>query len=191
MYKETIYHKLSSTKRSLDTLKFLLLLFILSWSLLAISQEQLQNLQIVRDVAKTIPDKYGETYENTLSAICLTESSAGKNIIGDAAHAPLTKASLGIMQIQLNTARFIAKRIPSLAWINEKNDAQIAALLLQDVELSARIATHYIVLLKHARKAYLKVVSGYNGGMINRPYYRRVMKNMKLVHHLVKKGSLS
>lgn len=171
-------------------MKRIVLLFLLPFSLFAISKEQLHNLQIVRDVAKSIPDKYGETYENTLSAICLTESSAGKNIIGDAAHTPLTKASLGVMQIQVATARFIAKRTDSLHWLNQKNDAQIAALLLQDIELSARIAAHYIVLLKHARKAYMKVVSGYNGGMVNWRYYNRVMKNMKFVQKLIKRGAL-
>jgi hypothetical protein len=162
-----------------------------SVALFGVSAQQLTVLQTIRDVARSVPDQRGVTYENTLSAICLTESSAGKNLIGDfKSGVIITKASLGALQIQVATARFIARRVDALAWINKLTDAQIANKLLSDVELSARIAAHYLVLLRNSRGNYLQAVSGYNGGMTNLPYYNRVMKNMELVKKLVKNGHI-
>ena len=173
-------------------MRLLIVLLALSISLFAVSEKQLSVLQTVRDVARTIPDHSGETYENTLSAICLTESSAGKNLIGDFKKGVvITRASLGVLQIQVATARFISTRTDVLSWLNKLSDSQIANKLLSDVELSARIAAHYLVLLSKARGEYFKMVSGYNGGMTNHPYYARVMKNMELVKKLIAKGSIS
>jgi len=173
-------------------LKLLLVLFVSVISLLAISPEQLRVLQDVRDVARTISDKNGVTYEDTISAICLTESSAGKNIIGDfKPNIVITSASLGVMQVQVATARYLSTRINALAWLKQLSNAQIANKLLSDVELSARISSHYIVLLINHRKNYFKAVSGYNGGMINHPYYARVMKNMKLIRKLKLHGKIT
>ena len=174
-------------------MKFLLLAaIIINSSLFALSTEQLKTLQIVRDVARTVPADNGETYEDTLSAICLTESSAGKNLIGDfKKNVVLTKASLGVMQVQVATARFVARKVEALAWIDKMSNAQIANRLLTDVEFSARIAAHYFVLLKNDREKYFHSVSGYNGGMENKPYYSRVMKNLQLINKLKESKKLS
>ena len=173
-------------------MRFLTTLLLSFISLFAVSQEQLKVLQTVRDVARTIPDHTGETYENTLSAICLTESSAGTNVIGDFRKGiVITKASLGVLQIQVATARFVSNRVDSLSWLQGLSDAQIANKLLSDVELSARIAANYLVILQKARKKYFAMVSGYNGGKVNHPYYSRVMKNMQLVKELVKNGAIT
>ena len=177
--------------RVLD-LKLLSVLFLSFISLFAVTAEQLKVLQTVRDVARTIPDQSGVTYEDTLSAICLTESSAGKNLIGDFKNGVMiTKASLGVLQIQVGTARYVSERVTALAWIAGLTDAQIANKLLSDIELSARIAANYLVILKHRRGKYINMVSGYNGGMTNRPYFNRVMENMKLVKKLLKNGRIS
>ena len=173
--------------------RFFILILIASAALLqaAVTPEQLATLQTVRDIARTVPDGVGETYEDTLSAICLTESSAGKNIIGDfRPGTKITKASLGPMQIQVATARYVARRVDPLAWLEKRTDRQIANLLLTDLKLSASIAAHYLVILKNRRHDYMKAVSGYNGGMENWPYFIRVMKHMKLVKSLVKSGAL-
>jgi len=172
-------------------IRFFSLFLLLTLHAFALSPEQLKVLQTVRDVARTIPDYKGETYENTLAAICLTESSAGKNIIGDFKKGIIiTKASLGTMQIQVATARYIAKRIETLTWINTLSDAQIANKLLTDVKTSAQISAYYLTILKKKRKHYFNMVSGYNGGMSNSPYYKRVMKNMTLLNKYVKNGQL-
>ena len=104
-------------------MKFLLLLsLIFTFSLFAaandVSKEQLQVLNSLRKVAKTIASAKGETYEDTMSAICLTESSAGQNLIGDFhKNIALTKASFGIMQIQVQTVRYVASNVKKLNWI--------------------------------------------------------------------------
>lgn len=156
------------------------------------SPKQLHVLQAVRDVAKSIPDKNGKTYENDLSAICLTESSAGTYVIGDYRHKKsFTKASLGAMQIQVATARHVSEHVQSLRWINTLSDVQLAGRLLGDVKLSAKIATHYVILLHKNRNGHFYAISGYNGGVTNRPYYERVMKNRGIVERLVVEGKLS
>ncbi|WP_345969586.1 MULTISPECIES: hypothetical protein [Sulfurimonas] len=174
-------------------MKRLLILFYATTEFVraALTPEQLSTLQTVRDVARSIPDRSGETYENTLSAICLTESSAGRNIIGDFRKGvDITKASLGPMQVQVATARYVAARVKTLAWLKASSDMQIANLLLTDLKLSAGIAAHYLVILKNRRHDYMKSVSGYNGGMVNWPYFQRVMNHMKLVKRLVASGAL-
>lgn len=179
-------------------MRILLLLTFFAFSLFGenathkMSSKQLYVLQTVRDVAKSIPDKHGNTYENTMSAICLTESSAGKNTIGDFKHKKsFTKASLGPMQIQVATARHVSQNVKKLRWLNSLSDVQLAGRLLGDIKLSASIATHYVVLLHEKRVNPFYAVSGYNGGVTNRPYYQRVMKNMDLVNHLISSGKLS
>ena len=171
----------------------LLVLLLLTTSLYAkITPEQLSTLQSVRDAAKKIPDYRGITYENTLSAICLTESSAGVHVVGDVKKGKsLIKASLGAMQIKVSTAKYVAKLTPSLKYLLKYSDQKIATILLTDIKTSVRIAAHYLVRLKKSRKKFYNMVSGYNGGWSNKPYYSRVMKNYRTVAMLVKKGHLN
>jgi hypothetical protein len=164
---------------------------MLTISLFALSKKQLFILQEVRDVAKNIPDKRGETYENTLSAICLTESSAGRDLIGDFKMKKITKASLGAMQIQVRTVRFMARSFKELASINKLSDMEIAQRLIQDVRFSAEISAYYMVWLNNSRPTFYSAVSGYNGGMENWPYYKRVMKRLALVKKQVALGLLN
>lgn len=160
--------------------------------LYALTPQQLQVLQSVRDVAKSIPDHRGETYENTLSAICLTESSGGRDLIGDFEKGTsITRASLGAMQIQVATARYVSTRIKSLAYLEQYSDAHLANKLVSDIKFSATIAAHYITILKRQRDHYFNVVSGYNGGMNNLPYFKRVMQNMRLIKKLLKQGKIT
>ena len=176
-------------KKGINLIKILFLLVIAKIIYADISEKQLETLQIVRDVARTISDNSGETYENTLSAICITESSAGVHLLGDVKEGTdITKASLGAMQIQLRTAKHIAKLTPSLNYLLKLSDEKLATLLLTDVRTSTKIAAHLLVRLKHSRKHYFNMVSGYNGGYSNAPYYARVKKNLELVYKLVKKG---
>ncbi|MDD2368731.1 MAG: transglycosylase SLT domain-containing protein [Sulfuricurvum sp.] len=175
-------------------MRFLSLILLLALSLFGdtMTPKQLHVLQTVRDVAKSIPDKNGKTYENTVSAICLTESSAGKNTIGDFRHKKsITKASLGPMQIQVATARHVARNVKKLRWLNKLTDIQLAGRLLGDIKLSAQVATYYVILLHEQRADKFNAISGYNGGSVNHPYYARVMKNMDIVNHLVSSGKLS
>lgn len=170
----------------------LIVLFALSLFADSMTPKQLHVLQTVRDIAKSIPDKNGKTYENTLSAICITESDAGQNTIGDYKHKKsFTKASLGPMQIQVATARHVSQNVKKLRWLNSLSDVQLAGRLLGDIKLSAQVATHYVVLLQNSRVDHFCAISGYNGGTANHTYYNRVMKNMQIVNHLISSGKLS
>lgn len=170
----------------------LIVLFALSLFADSMTPKQLHVLQTVRDIAKSIPDKNGKTYENTLSAICITESDAGQNTIGDYKHKKsFTKASLGPMQIQVATARHVSQNVKKLRWLNTLSDVQLAGRLLGDIKLSAQVATHYVVLLQNRRVDHFCAISGYNGGTANYTYYNRVMKNMQIVNHLISAGKLS
>lgn len=170
----------------------LLLIAIFSTSLFALNQEQLKTLQTVRDIAKLIPDKNGETFEDTLSSICLTESSGGRDLIGDfTPGTSITKASLGAMQIQAPTARFMAKTYKKLNWINDMSPIRLANKLIRDVEFSATIAAYYMKWLSNNRKTYFSAVSGYNGGLSNWKYYKKVKKNMVIIRKAVQKGLLN
>lgn len=185
--------ELSDELKGKYLIRFLLLLLSIK-ALYAqdISNSQLSILQSVRDAARSIPDYQGITYENTLSAICLTESSAGVHILGDATKGKsITHASLGAMQIQVETARYVAKLTPSLRYLLRYSDQRIATILLTDITTSVKIAAHYLVRLKKSRKKFYYMVSGYNGGWRNKPYYSRVMKNYRTVSMLVKKGYLN
>ncbi len=157
-----------------------------------LTPKQIAVLQTVRDVAKSIPDKNGKTYENTLSAICLTESSAGRDNIGDVKNKKhYTKGSFGAMQIQLRTARAICAQNENLKWLNNLNDLQLAGRLLGDIKLSAQIAAYYLVYLQNSRRDHFYAVSGYNGGYTNHKYYNKVMNNKKIIKNLVNNGKLS
>lgn len=164
-------------------LLFLFLLFnpfSLFGASLHLSQEQLKTLNTVAKIAKTIPDAKGKTYEDTMRAICLTESSAAHNTLKNSyAKSSLAKSSFGIMQIQVPTARYVAKQIKTLHWVLSLSDMEIAKRLVKDTQFSARIATHYFVLLQNKRKNYMQAISGYNGGLQNRPYHKRVMQNLQ------------
>lgn len=198
MLQRNLYPKISHLNYEVQILRFLLLIITMTLSLLAsdvtqkMTPKQLHVLQAVRDVAKSIPDKNGKTYENDLSAICLTESSAGDHTIGDFRHKKsFTKASLGAMQIQVATARHVSQNVKKLHWLSTLSDVQLAGRLLGDIKLSANIATHYVILLHERRIDHLYAISGYNGGSVNRPYYERVMKNKDIVNRLVLSGKLS
>jgi hypothetical protein len=151
------------------------------------TDKQLETLKIVREVALLYPNNIGETFENTAMAICLTETSAGVFKVGDIGKNPnILNASLGIMQVRLGTARFLAEK---LNWpeILEMSDLQLVNKLLADDRFNATVAVRFIVWLNdYTNHHYFRTVSRYNGGNYNRPYYYRVMKNMDLIKRKVK-----
>jgi len=170
---------------------FFSLLFFYT-SAFAISQKQLELLQIVRDVAKLTPCKNGKTYPDTLAAICLRESSAGKNLIGDFhKNTPITEASLGVMQIKVSTVRYVALYTKKLKWTQKKSDKQIANLLFSNNRFSATVAANYFRILIDYRKTYFYAVSGYNGGYYNYTYYKKIIKDLRYIQYFVKKGVLT
>ena len=172
-------------------MKSMLILFMSTVGLFAnmtlskITQKQLSVLQKVRDVAKSIPDNHGHTHEDTLSAICLIESEAGLH------KGNLSSSSLGVMQINLSTARRLEDKIDKLQSLERFTDAQLAHKLLKDTTLSAKVASCYLAYLYNERGNAFHAISGYNGGMHNTSYYHKVLKTKKLIEQLVAVGKLT
>lgn len=156
----------------------LFLLIILSLNLHAISKQSI----------KQHASKF-TNYPSTICAIIGVESSYGKNILGD------DSRSLGICQIQIPTARFIAKRDKSMTWILKLPTKTLETLLLRNDKLSIEIASK---LFEYNRKryGYKEAIIRYNGmwevdhkgrairdengdKIINIKYYNKVMKEMK------------
>jgi soluble lytic murein transglycosylase-like protein len=161
--------------------------FIGSLNAATFSDEQIETLKLVREVALQYPNSTGETFENTAMAIALTETSAGVFKVGDIGKDPnILKASLGIMQVRLQTARFLADK---LEWkeVQEMSDVKLVNKLLGDDKFNVTMAVKYIVWLnEYTKHNYFRTVSRYNGGNYNRPYYSRVMKNMALIRRTIK-----
>jgi len=152
-----------------------------------LSKDQINVLKMVKKIALKYPNKYGETFEKTAMSICLTESNGGRYKIGDSRYKNkrknLHKASLGIMQVRVNTAKFVAKKF-RLHYILRMNRKKLAKKLLHDNRFNAKIAILYLVWLNNQTSSYFKTVSRYNGGNKNKRYYKKIIKNMKIVRNI-------
>jgi len=82
-------------------------------SIWGLSFKQKIILKTVKNVALQYPDKKGRTFENTAMAICMTETSGGKVRFGDKQllRKGIKKASYGIMQVRLATARQVQNHL--------------------------------------------------------------------------------
>ena len=75
-------------------------------------------------------------------------------------------------------------------------DLRIAETLLSDIRFSAKIAAHYLILnyeiakQRHYWNPWWKAVSRYNGGWNNRKYVSGVIRKMRIVRSLKRKGVL-
>ena len=152
-----------------------------------LSSKQIKTLKMVKKIAIQYPNKVGETFENTAMAICLTETSAGVFKVGDIGKDPnIFNASLGIMQVRLETAKFLAKKLNWTEVLN-MSDVKLVNKLLGDDEFNVKVAVRFIVWLNdYTNHNYFRTVSRYNGGNYNRSYYYRVMKNMQIVKETIK-----
>lgn len=168
-----------------DVSMFKILLAMIAMASIGLSspltQKQAQTLELVYEIARKYPDKTGETFEKTVMAICLTETSASVHRIGDLGKNPnVFTASLGIMQVRLETARFIAKKLHRED-VLAMDDTVLVQKLLSDDIFNATIAIQYFVWLRNHTGSYFRAVSRYNGGNKNTAYYNRVMRNMRNV----------
>ncbi len=167
-----------------NLLRSIILFILLSSSLSGVvfSDKQIKNLKMIREIALQHPDNTGETFDNTAMAIALTESSIGLFKVGDIGKDPnIFNASLGVMQVRLETAKFLANDI---GWteVQKMSDVRLVNRLLGDDRFNVTMGVKYIVWLSNNTKHnYFRTVSRYNGGNYNHPYYNRVMRNMQLI----------
>jgi len=169
---------------------------MLGTPVLALSAEQEQVIKESYNIGKQIKAKDGMTFEWALTAIGMTESSSGRNIIGDEHHSKkLKKASLGVYQVRFDTAKEIIKKDKRMNryysfLLLKKNENRLVTLLLTNSKFSGMLAASYLkmnynaALKKKLAKPYFHAISRYNGGNKNYAYYDRVMKNMKLIKRL-------
>lgn len=137
-------------------------------------------------------------YPTLITTIAFTESTCGEAVLGDDGN------SLGIMQLQIPTVRYISSKVPQLHMLDDLSDKQLQTLLLRDDEVSIIIATHYFLFLKK-RYGYKNAVIRYNGywavdrrgkairdkdgkRIKNIQYYDRVVKNKAIVQDLLNQG---
>lgn len=101
-------------------MKKLILTVTMLWSALHAdyTPEQLRSLNITYNKGVDLKEETGLSFEDTLCAIQLTESSGGRNIIGDqyinGRSVELFKSSLGPMQEQIRTVREIMEKNPEV-----------------------------------------------------------------------------
>lgn len=162
--------------------RFFLILTLFAYEVCALDFKQILVLKTVKNVASHYPDKKGRTFEDTAMAICMTETSGGKLNFGDKQllKKGIKKASYGIMQVRLETAKFVAKSF-KLSNVQNMSDLELIKKMMHDDLFNAKIGVLYIVWCSNNSKSYFETVSRYNGGRSNQPYYNRVQKNLKLL----------
>lgn len=138
-------------------------------SLYAMSNKQVDTIRMVKEEAK----KYTR-YPSTIAAMCLVESSAGKNRIGD------DRKSLGLLHIQVATVRWLSGMYESIAFTKKLSDYDVEKLLLSNDSFSIEVASIYINHYMAHGWGYTKSVMVYNGGVNNWTYYRKVMKAKRI-----------
>ena len=174
-------------------LKIISLCIITSYTFASqFSYEQENLLKVVYNIGSKISSTNGLSFEKTLTSIVLTETSGGKYLIGDSftkkkVRRHLLKNSLGPFQIRIDTVKYMATKIKSLAFLKNKSDWYIMNKLLNDYVFGAIIAANYLKLnYERTGNNYFQSISRYNGGKNNVKYYSKVMKNMKIVKKLEK-----
>jgi hypothetical protein len=108
-------------------MKKMFLLFFLAFSILfaevkeccGLSKKQISLLQKAYSIAKKYKSNDGHTFEDTIVAIYLVESNAGKHLIGDKYYVTgelksLYESSLGPGQIKLSTALLVINSFDNL-----------------------------------------------------------------------------
>ncbi len=143
---------------------------------------QILTLKTVKNIALRYPNKKGQTLEQTAMAICLAETHGGKVKWGDKQllKRGIKQASYGVMQVRLQTARFVAKAY-NLYDVKMMSDTMLIKKMMHQSAFNAKIAVLYLVWLSDHSKSYFEMVSRYNGGRVNYPYYNKVQKYLKIV----------
>jgi len=84
------------------------------------------------------------------------------------------------MQVRLGTARFVAKSFKLLE-IKMMSDVALIKKMMYESTFNVKIATLYIVWLSEHSESYFEMVSRYNGGKVNHPYFNKVQKYLKFL----------
>jgi soluble lytic murein transglycosylase-like protein len=137
----------------------ILLIILLTCKLLAMSEQQVLS----------IAERYSYS-PSTVLAVAKTESSLKDNIVSH------NGKDLGIMQIQVQTARFISSKDNSLKFIQRMSDKQLRYALIHNPHLNIIIGSKYLNWL-YDRYGYKRGISRYNGDSTGM-YYERVRSKL-------------
>ena len=169
----------------------ILLLFTISLSATTLTKSQLEILTTIKAIAQHFKARDGMTFTKALSAIALTESSLGLQIVGDQEkNKPVSTASLGVFQIRLTTAKYIIRKNPILTCQFGHllhQDKILTTFLLTKTEFSTLLAGFYLVMNYEIARAkglsnpWYRAISKHNGGWHNYKYYSKVLKNLHLL----------
>ena len=139
---------------------------------------QARCIQMVYDIGNTI-DLYGDTWGETIASIAYQESWCNSSrwkthgvVIGDLNSKGVPR-SLGIMQVQVPTARWVGKKHPQLFkdMYGERRptDEELAIDLLIDNKFNITIGSHFFGLMLSYRDGdWDKAILSYNRGMGNK-----------------------
>lgn len=126
-----------------------------------------ENMKLAHTVGKEVGNP------ETLQAILLVESRGGVGSLIGGAGLPILKRSYGIMQVQINTARSVLERTPTLVdrYFPERpyrsitND-EIIKLLLTNNEANIRIAAYNFKMnMSFVKGNWDRAVAAYNVGI--------------------------
>jgi soluble lytic murein transglycosylase-like protein len=129
------------------------------------------------DAIRYVAKKY-HVDQKLIKAIVFVESRNGKFLVGDR-NKHWKYQSYGVMQIRLDTARFVGKRY-KLQWLNDMSDERLRDVLISDYVTNVMIGALYLkYLMAMVQGDIIKAVRAYNRGLAgktnNDAYVAKVM----------------
>lgn len=164
--------------------------------IITLEAEQVKCLQMVYDISSGLKI-YGDTWGETIASIAYQESWCNGShwrthgvVVGDINSKGIPR-SLGIMQVQVPTARWVNKKFPDIFrnryGERRPSNEEIAIDLLIDNKFNIEIGSHYfITMLSYREGNWEKAILSYNRGMGSNPtdvnnYVHKVKKWRKLI----------
>ena len=129
--------------------------------IITLEQRQAECIQMVYEIGSQV-EAFGDTWGETVASIAYQESWCNSSrwqtngvVVGDL-NSKGTPRSLGIMQVQIPTAREVGKKFPHIFkdryGERRPSDEEIAIDLLIDNKFNATVGIHYYVNMLNYRK---------------------------------------
>jgi len=126
----------------------------------------------------------GESYEKTLAAIALVESSLGRDRIGDHGN------TFGLTHFSLDRAREIIDASAYLNGLKETSDDQLKNILQTNDEVNMILCGLNFKLNFARFKSYVKAIKAHNGYIPgkfnNKVYYEKIINAIRVIKKLKK-----
>ena len=158
---------------------------------LKLTEQDLTNLQHIQEIALQYPTDDNTTFEHTLLAIFLTETTLGRSSEKQMNKKPGHNRSVGYFQIKPKSAKEIITK-QNLTQYQDLTLQQIKQKLITDFDFQVTIATNHLVY--HYNRALQEfthlnptraAISKYNGGWHNPNYINRVRQNQIIITYLI------